>query len=254
MLFVVFACAAFSAHPAQAQRIEPMIIGDNAGDAATSLDKATTLPAAPTGLQALAVTSRIIVLVWDDKATNEDDYRIEYRTPSTTFQELTDTAPANTSAIFISNLTPGTTYIFRVRAHNNIGFSAYSNEVTVTTPASDGPCVQTTTAMCLNNDRFRVQALFLTPQGQSGEAHAVKLTDDSGYLWFFSATNIEAVVKVLNGCVVDNNYWFFAGGLTNVRVLTVVVDTSRGSVRAYLNRQGRAFQPIQDTTAFPTCP
>ena len=31
-------------------------------------------------------------------------------------------------------------------------------------------------------------------------------------------------------------------------------DTQDGTVRAYVNPQGTAFQPIQDTSAFATCP
>ena len=57
----------------------------------------------------------------------------------------------------------------------------------------------------------------------------MKLTDDSGYLWFFDADNIELIVKVLDGCGVNNRYWVFAGGLTNVEVDIIVTDTPRAS-------------------------
>ena len=36
--------------------------------------------------------------------------------------------------------------------------------------------------------------------------------------WFFQAENVEAVVKVLNGCGINDRYWVFAGGLTDVKV------------------------------------
>jgi len=61
------------------------------------------------------------------------------------------------------------------------------------------------------------------------------------------------VVKVLNGCGVDSNYWVFAGGLTNVQVVMTVTDTQTGAVKTYVNPQGQAFRPIQDTAAF-ACP
>jgi hypothetical protein len=217
---------------------------------------ATTAPAAPTNLQALAVATDGVALVWQDNSNNEDGFRIEYRTSSTAYAELGVTNPntTGTAGVFIGNLTPGTTYFFRVRATNNIADSAFSNEASATTLTSDAPCVANAHSMCLNNNRFRVQALFLTGQGQSGEAQTVKLTDDSGYLWFFSATNIEAVVKVLNGCGVNNRYWVFAGGLTDVRVILTVTDTQTGETAGYINPQGRAFQPIQDTSALMSCP
>ncbi|HEX6899764.1 MAG TPA: hypothetical protein VF789_08625 [Thermoanaerobaculia bacterium] len=119
-----------------------------------------------------------------------------------------------------------------------------------------GPCLPSgTPALCLNNDRFKVQSHFLAPNAASGEAGAVELTNDTGYFYFFSSSNVEAVVKVLNACTAPfNRYWVFAGGLTNVRAVVTVTDTERNSVRTYINPQGKAFQPVQDTNAFATCP
>ncbi|HSS77993.1 MAG TPA: hypothetical protein VLV54_14780 [Thermoanaerobaculia bacterium] len=34
----------------------------------------------------------------------------------------------------------------------------------------------------------------------------MKLTDETGYLWFFSNTNVEAVVKVLNACSFNQRF------------------------------------------------
>ncbi|PYQ62998.1 MAG: hypothetical protein DMF53_11555 [Acidobacteria bacterium] len=63
---------------------------------------------------------------------------------------------------------------------------------------------------------------------QQGQAQAVKLTDETGYLWFFSATNVELVVKVLDACSFNQRFWVFAGGLTNVRVTLTVTDMAKG--------------------------
>jgi hypothetical protein len=66
--------------------------------------------------------------------------------------------------------------------------------------------------------------------------------------------NVEAVVKVLDGCSFNGRYWFFAGGLTNVQTVITVTDTRTGAIRSCTNPQGVPFQPIQDTSAFATCP
>lgn len=112
-------------------------------------------------------------------------------------------------------------------------------------------CAPSATSLCLNNGRFRVDATYLTGAGQSGAAQVVKLTDQSGYLWFFSSENVEAVVKVLDACALNNKFWVFAGGLTNVQVTLTVTDTETGNAKTYTNPQGKAFQPIQDTSALP---
>jgi hypothetical protein len=123
-------------------------------------------------------------------------------------------------------------------------------------PASGpGTCLPAgdNTRLCLSDGRFQVEAHWATGAG-SGPGQAVRLTPDTGYFWFFDATNVEVVVKVLNACGFNQRFWVFAGGLTNVQVRLTVTDTQTGVVRTYDNPQGRAFQPVQDTSAFATCP
>ena len=125
--------------------------------------------------------------------------------------------------------------------------------------AQDAPaaaCVATPTTLCLNGGRFAVTATYRTSAGASGDGTGVALTSDSGYFWFFGPTNIEVVVKVLNACTQDPaRYWVFAAGLTNVEVTLTVTDTQAGGApRVYTNPLNTPFQPIQDTSAFATCP
>ncbi len=96
-------------------------------------------------------------------------------------------------------------------------------------------------------------ATWLTPAGQAGGGHAVALTADTGYFWFFANTNVEVVVKVLDGCALSNTFWVFAGGLTNVQTTIQVTDTATGATKTYINPQSTAFSPVQDTNAFATC-
>jgi len=81
----------------------------------------------------------------------------------------------------------------------------------------------------------------------------VALTSNTGYFWFFAPGNVEMVIKVLRGCGVNNSYWVFAGGLTNVKTVLKVTDTVTGKVRTYVNPQNTSFQPIQDVDAFAVC-
>jgi hypothetical protein len=45
-----------------------------------------------------------------------------------------------------------------------------------------------------------------------------------------------------------------SGGLTNVNVTLTVTDTKTATTRTYVNPANKAFQSIQDTSAFATCP
>ncbi|MEO8432799.1 MAG: hypothetical protein ABI592_14920 [Acidobacteriota bacterium] len=116
-----------------------------------------------------------------------------------------------------------------------------------------GLCTPDVQSLCLNNGRFRVTAAWQTSTG-SGAGTAIPGTADTGQFWFFSADNVEMVVKVLNGCGFNQRYWVFAGGLTNVKVTLTVTDMSNGTAKVYTNPINTAFQPIQDTGAFAMCP
>jgi hypothetical protein len=235
---------------AGAQTIRPFA---TSGPIETNSAPATAPPVAPSRLQAQAVSSDSILLVWQDNSANESGFEVQGRTAGGTYGSLGTTSP-NVAGVFIEHLLPGTEYFFRVRAVNDAGSSAFSNEASDTTLTSDATCTADANTMCLNGNRFRVQALYQTSQGLSGEAKTVKLTDDSGYLWFFSASNIEVVVKVLNGCTTTGFYWVFAGGLTDVRVVLSVTDTETGETATFINPIGKPFQPIQKTDALDSCP
>ncbi len=117
-----------------------------------------------------------------------------------------------------------------------------------------GVCTPNSTTLCLSGGRFQVQVSWQPPGGSATPAGAVALTPDSGYFTFSDPNNVEMVAKVVNACGLNNRYWVFAAGLTNVRVVTTVTDTRTGSVKTYTNPQGTAFAPLQDTNAFATCP
>lgn len=125
--------------------------------------------------------------------------------------------------------------------------------LTLKVAGGGGGCVASSTALCLNGGRFKVEAAWRTGDGRTGSGHPLALTGDTGTFWFFDAANLEMVVKALDGCGVNGSFWIFAGGLTNVQVDLTVTDTAAGTVRTYRNPQGAAFQPIQDTRAFSTC-
>lgn len=110
-------------------------------------------------------------------------------------------------------------------------------------------------ALLLGDDRFQVTAFWATAT-DSGPAASLGMTKDSGFFYFFNPDNVELVVKVLDACQVPgfNNFWVFAGGLTNVEVQLTVVDTQTGQTKIYSNPLNHAFAPIQDTNAFATCP
>ncbi len=112
----------------------------------------------------------------------------------------------------------------------------------------------TETTLCLGGGRFLVDATWTKPDGESGPAHAVTWTADSGYFWFLDAGNVEIAVKALDGCAVNGHFWIFSAGLTNLGVRLTVTDTATNRSKTYSNVQGVPFETIADTTTFEGCP
>lgn len=141
-------------------------------------------------------------------------------------------------------------------AANNADPSFKTGNYTLSLHCSAAPsCTANDTTLCLGpQGRFAVSANFDTGTGSSGAAHVVGLTSDTGYLWFFSPSNVEIVIKVLDACTLSSTFWVFAGGLTDVGVTMTVTDTSTGTKKTYTTNPHTTFRPIQDTAAFSTCP
>jgi hypothetical protein len=111
-------------------------------------------------------------------------------------------------------------------------------------------CQASATAHCLSNGRFRVSVHWQDPQGHTGDGQTIPLTGDTGAFWFFNASNLELVVKVLDGRPVNGNWWVFYGALSNVHYTLTVTDTLTGTTKTWDNPAGRQAS-VGDAAAFP---
>lgn len=146
-------------------------------------------------------------------------------------------------------------YAVKLYAGNFNGTGTATKTLAVATGGTPSVCTPGTNTLCLNAGRFQVTADWQKKDGTTGKGTSVGLTTDTGYFWFFAPTNIEVVTKVLAFCANPfNSYWVFAAGLTNVQVTLTYTDTKNGTIVTKINPQGTAFAPVQDTSAFLTCP
>ncbi len=101
------------------------------------------VPAAPSGLNATAVSTTQINLTWVDNSGNETGFRVERRIGSGAWSTVTTTA-ANATSYSNTGLTPNTTYEYRVYAVNGAGDSVTpSNSDSDTTFSDNTPTVPT---------------------------------------------------------------------------------------------------------------
>ncbi|HEV2064785.1 MAG TPA: hypothetical protein VGS00_09600 [Thermoanaerobaculia bacterium] len=110
-------------------------------------------------------------------------------------------------------------------------------------------CASSARTLCLNAQRFSASVVWRAAGSATGNGQAFPITDNSGAFWFFDPTNLELVVKVLDGRSVNGKFWVFYGALTNVEYTLTVTDTLTGAVRTYFNPQGQ-LASFADTAAF----
>ncbi len=116
------------------------------------------------------------------------------------------------------------------------------------------------TELALRHDAFRFRLTWREagPAGAEHAAQAVRLTDESGYFWFFDPANTEITVKILDGGAVNGHFWVFVSSLTDV-AFTLAVEDDRAAcgpaasapcpVRSYDGVAGRNANLI-DLAAF----
>lgn len=113
----------------------------------------------------------------------------------------------------------------------------------------------TSTQLCLTPNRFTVTSKWLLPDGTRGVGTVVPGSNStSGLFWFFGSDNWELLVKVLDGCPVNNRKWVFSAATTNVHYQVAATDVKSGQTKRYFNYFGQSAPAVTDTEAFATCP
>jgi hypothetical protein len=119
---------------------------------------------------------------------------------------------------------------------------------------TSGTCVPSATQLCLSQGRFAV-TMDWTFADRSGTGKTAPAgSDDSGILYFDNPDDWQLLVKVLNGCSINNRFWVFYAATTDQAFTLTVTDTANGTTKQYTNTLGQAADPVTDTAAFATCP
>ncbi len=118
--------------------------------------------------------------------------------------------------------------------------------------AESDSCTEAVGTLCLQNGRYAVSVDWTNREGDTGKGSvAPPRADDSGLFWFFSETNWELLVKVLDACTSNGHHWVFAASATDVGFDLQVRDTVTGQVRRYTHTAGAPARALADVTAFP---
>lgn len=126
-------------------------------------------------------------------------------------------------------------------------------------PPTSGGCVPDTETLCIDDEpgdsRFEVKVAFDTVLGggASGTGTPISLTSldvtQGGLFWFFGADNPELLVKIIDGCAVNDHYWVFYAAVTQVGFDLSITDTTTGEVWQRSNPDRTTAEPQTDIQA-----
>lgn len=221
----------------------------------SNLASVTTLgESPPSPLVATATGPSTVLLEWEDNSEIETGFEIEARDLGG-FGKVAEVGP-DVTEVTLEDLLVETDVSFRVRSLGEPGESTFSDPVTVTTlpwePSAE--CEEDEFGTCLNRERFRVISRVRDSKG-AFMASRISPVDsgDSGIFYFFGEENWEILVKVLDGCPVNDHYWVFAAGTTTVEYELRVTDTRDDVTVVYTNELGEAAEAVTDVEAFAGC-
>ncbi|HKV00925.1 MAG TPA: fibronectin type III domain-containing protein, partial [Ktedonobacteraceae bacterium] len=89
-------------------------------------------PAAPSNMQAVAISASQVNLTWTDNSTNEDGFTVQRSTDASTYATIVTTGP-NVTSFSDTGLTRSTKYYYRVQSFNTYGSSSFTS-TSVATP------------------------------------------------------------------------------------------------------------------------
>jgi|GEM_PF-1227057 len=208
----------------------------------------------PVGLRILGLGERRVDLGWIPRGRGEAGFRVEIRSPAGPLGPRD--APPGAEGLSVDGLDPETSYTFRVRAVRGVLASDPGAETSATTLAvggAAGPCVPGERTLCLLGDRFRVRVTWRDPRSGDhgfGRVAAGLGSEVSGLFWFFDASNLELIVKLIDGVGLNGFYWTFYGGLSDVEHWIEVVDSETGESVTYHNPPGEICG-LADVRSFP---
>src|SRR5439155_1374482 len=163
-----------------------------------TLGSTASAPSAPTGLAAAAQSSTQAKLTWTDASPSlTSSFRIELSTDcGSSFSFLANTL-AGVTTYLDQGLAPGGSYVYRVRASNSSGDSAWSNNASVTLPTGSTTFISDMTWVSSTNGWGPVERDMSVGGSGSGDGHTITLNGVT-YLKGLGAHAASTVVVNLN--------------------------------------------------------
>jgi hypothetical protein len=112
------------------------------------------------------------------------------------------------------------------------------------------PCGEDDHTLCFMGGRISATVEWTRSAQDPVElARAKPLADDTGAFWFFTESNLEVVIKILDGSSINDSIWVFLAALSDLEFTVRVRDHATGVEREYRNPRGNRWGQV-DIEAF----
>jgi hypothetical protein len=102
----------------------------------------------------------------------------------------------------------------------------------------------------LHNGSFVAFAEWIGGPAAGQPLHAVTLGKESGYFWSFGSTNVELTVKLLDGGLVNDQFWLFLAPMSSLGLEVTVYDRRNGCTLPACPQRTYTLAPGQPDTLF----
>ena len=160
-------------------------------------------PLAPADLHAVTQTTTGIGIAWTDKSANETGFKIERKAAQGGTWSQVDTVGANVTSFADSGLAEAIGYNYRVRAHNTIGDSAFSNEILAYTL----PAAPTGLAAAVINER-RID-LTWTDHSAGESGYRVERKVGAGGAWVALTLLAPNITAYADSTVIEETTYYY---------------------------------------------
>lgn len=198
----------------------------------------STLPLPPSNLIGISNTANSLLINWTDNANNESGYRIERSlTANSNFKQI-GTVDMDATSYQDDNLNPNTTYYYRARAYNDVGFSEYSNVLKLTTKPVQVSLPEPWNNSDIGNPTISGNASYangvFTIKGAGADIW--NNSDQFHYIYQSLSGNGEIIAKI--NAISNTNNWAKAG----VMIRETLNPESKHAMLAASYSEGIAFQ------------
>ena len=160
--------------------------------------------AKPTGVTLLSVKGTEVEIIFQDNSNDEDYHSIERKIGGGSYSEIKQLEPNRQYYRDASGISAGNVVYYKIRAKQGVAYSAYSDEVSITTPSTSG----TPTGLTLGSKKDTWQRLTWAATAGAQGYVIYRSTNGSSYTAYLTIQRPDVTALKMIGLTPNTRYWW----------------------------------------------